>query len=125
MQRQNHHIVLLCDNASSHSHDNTAYSNVKVIYLPPNLTAWLQPMAAGIIKNFKACYRRFHTRYALELDVRGVVNPYQINQLEATRLADCAWAEVSPTTIQNCWRRTGICPEGITGLEDMLAQTAV
>lgn len=33
---------------------------------------------------------------------------YDINQLEAMRLADAAWHEVDATTVRNCWRKAGI-----------------
>ncbi|KAB5591184.1 Tigger transposable element-derived protein 6 [Ceratobasidium theobromae] len=122
MQQQDRHIVLLCDNASSHSHDPAAYSHIKVVFLPPNLTAWLQPMDAGIIRNFKGHYRQLLTRHALDLDAQGVANPYKVDQLQAMRLADCAWQAVSATTIQNCWHHTGICPDTVGDVAAMLAQ---
>jgi len=33
-------------------------TNIEIIYLPPNTTAHLQPMDAGIIHSFKAKYKR-------------------------------------------------------------------
>uniref|UniRef100_U9SNZ5 DDE-1 domain-containing protein n=1 Tax=Rhizophagus irregularis (strain DAOM 181602 / DAOM 197198 / MUCL 43194) TaxID=747089 RepID=U9SNZ5_RHIID len=33
-------------------------TNIKLIYLPPNTTAHLQPMDAGIIHSFKAKYKK-------------------------------------------------------------------
>lgn len=45
-------IRLLIDNVSSHRFDETL-SNVTLRMLPPNTTAFLQPLAAGIISSFK------------------------------------------------------------------------
>jgi hypothetical protein len=111
MHQQNRRVLLLCDNASSHSHDAAAYPNLEVVFLPPNLTAWLQPMDAGIIRTFKSNYRRLLSQNALDLDAQGVADPYKINQLDGMRLAQRAWEGVSAPTIQNCWRHTGICPD--------------
>ncbi|QRV90089.1 tigger transposable element-derived protein [Ceratobasidium sp. AG-Ba] len=111
MQQQDRHVLLLCDNASSHSLNGASYSHIEVAYLPPNLTSWLQPMDAGIIRTFKANYRRLLGLHALEHDANGVQNPYHVDQLDGMRLAQQAWDEVDAKTIQNCWRHTGICPE--------------
>ena len=81
---ENRKILLLVDNAPSHTtnsfededsspaeEDVTKYSlqlsNIRVEYLPPNTTAHLQPMDAGIIKSFKVKYKHYYCRYILEL----------------------------------------------------------
>jgi len=38
---------------------------------------------------------------------------YEIDQLEAMRLADVAWREVDTTTIRDCWRKAGIVPDAL------------
>jgi hypothetical protein len=37
---------------------NITLTNIELVYLPPNTTAHLQPMDAGIIHSFKAKYKR-------------------------------------------------------------------
>jgi hypothetical protein len=66
-------------------------------------------MDAGIIASFKAQYKRLFTRYALNRDDQGIPDIYKIEQLDAMRLADAAWGAVTPQTISNCWKHTGIC----------------
>lgn len=81
----NRHILLLVDNAPSHTansceddedsstaeadviEDSLQLSNIRVEYLPPNTTAHIQPMDAGIIKSFKAKYKHYYCRHILEL----------------------------------------------------------
>jgi hypothetical protein len=82
------------------------YSNTRIEFLPPNLTAWIQPMDAGIIRCFKAHYRNRFARLALDRDDPGIDNIYNISQLDAMSIASNAWAAVSPSTIVNCWRHT-------------------
>ncbi|CAB4406977.1 unnamed protein product [Rhizophagus irregularis] len=54
MRLQNHHILLLVDNAPVHIiNETTNLTNVAVHFLPPNTTAHLQPCDAGIINSFK------------------------------------------------------------------------
>ncbi|QRV77583.1 tigger transposable element-derived protein 6 [Ceratobasidium sp. AG-Ba] len=112
MRRQNRHILLLCDNAPSHKHDNSDYSNIRIESMMPNVTAWLQPMDGGIIASWKAQYRRRFIRRALDRNGQGVQAEamYNITQLEAMRLALSAWDAVTPQTIQNCWRHVGLVP---------------
>ena len=70
----------------------------------------LMPMDSGIIRCFKSHYRKLFTRLALSRDDKGIEDIYKINQLEAMEMAAAAWDAVSPTTIANCWRHTGILP---------------
>ncbi|XP_033749246.1 tigger transposable element-derived protein 6-like [Pecten maximus] len=57
MKKQRRHILVFLDNATSHSHDLT-FSNVTLRYLPANTTSKLQPLDLGIIRAFKARYRK-------------------------------------------------------------------
>ncbi|CAG8708030.1 33741_t:CDS:10 [Gigaspora margarita] len=54
-QIQERRVLLLIDGATSHTVNNlNEYPNIRVHFLPPNTTAHLQPMDAGIINAFKA-----------------------------------------------------------------------
>lgn len=111
MRRQNRQVILLCDNASSHKKfDAMKLTNVCVEFLAPKLTAFIQPLDAGVIRCFKAHYRRGFLRKVLERDAANEPHIYRINQLEAMQLTIQAWDLVTPGTIVNCWRHTGICP---------------
>ena len=118
MVRERRNIILFMDNVSSHSSDlKEKFSNIKVVFLPVNTTSRLQPLDAGIIKNFKVHYRRLlvkHTLAKINDDSGEVVNASSIcksvDVLLAIRWIKEAWAAVSPNTIINCFRRCGAIP---------------
>jgi len=58
------------DHSSSYRNQNQNRSlleltHIKIQYLPPNTTAHIQPMDAGIIKSFKAKYKYQYCHYLL------------------------------------------------------------
>jgi hypothetical protein len=110
MRRQGRHILLLCDNAPSHKHNPANYSNIRIEFLAPNLTSWVQPMNGGIIASFEAQYKRRFARLALDRNNLGIANMYKIDQLQAMHMPADAWRAVVPQTIANCWRHVGLVP---------------
>ena len=57
LARHCRHILLLVDNAPSHMVD-AEYSNIKIVFLPANMTAKLQPLDQGIIRVVKLAYHK-------------------------------------------------------------------
>lgn len=109
MGDQGRQIVLLLDNAPCHIH-NIVLKNVSILYLPPNTTAHLQPMDAGIIRNFKLKYRKsLLSHYVGQIDAVGKFQP--ISMKEALYLVKDSWDVVSQDTIRNCFQHTGILPQ--------------
>jgi len=108
---KNRKILLLQDNFSGHIVPDSL-QNIQVENFQPNLTAHVQPMDQGIIRCFKAHYRAKYIQWAIGRHDAGVTASeiYNINQLQAMRLADIAWCEVDTTTIRHCWRKAGILP---------------
>jgi len=56
MRSKKRKIIMLCDNCAAHAGD-IQLTNVKLAFLPPNMTSLIQPMDQGIIANFKKQYR--------------------------------------------------------------------
>src|SRR5436853_2878269 len=105
LQRFNAHVkrkvLLLIDNAPSHTWEGLTLSNVEIVALPPNTTSKLQPLDAGIISSFKRHYRRRQINHAITLLDAGK-NPYKVDQLTAMRWATAAWREINSSVISNC-----------------------
>lgn len=101
MEQQNRRVCLLLDNFSGH-YVSYEPKNVEMVYFAPNLTPWVQPLDAGIIRCFKAHYRKRFCKNALECDELGEANIYEIDLLQVLNMATDAWDDVTPDTIKNC-----------------------
>jgi hypothetical protein len=77
-------------------------------FFTPNMTAFVQPLDAGIIRCFKAHYRALFCQRVLDLDTIREENIFEINIRKAMLMAKEAWDAVQPTTIKRCWDHTGI-----------------
>jgi DDE superfamily endonuclease len=111
LSHQKRKVLWLQDNFSGHIVPD-GLQNILVILFKPNLTAHVQPMDQGIIRCFKAHYRTKYIQHTIDrydCDV-SPSQIYDIDQLEAMRLADAAWREVSTLTIRHCWRKAEILP---------------
>jgi hypothetical protein len=103
-------VLLLVDNCSAHRTNELSLSNVDVHFLPPNTTAHLQPLDAGIIRAFKARYRaRLLAHVIDQFDAHGTVN-FKIDLACTFRFIKTAWSQVTTECIVNCWHATGIAP---------------
>ncbi|KAH9084078.1 hypothetical protein Ae201684P_020337 [Aphanomyces euteiches] len=115
-------VILLVDNASPHRL-NTTFSNVTLGFLPPNTTAYLQPLDAGVISAFKKKIRQRKTTAVLSKlqDLMSKHKPlgtrpsakerakiFVFETEVAVKWAEEAWAEVTQTTIKNCWKYADI-----------------
>ncbi|EGZ11465.1 hypothetical protein PHYSODRAFT_521014 [Phytophthora sojae] len=105
MAAANRKVLLLVDNASCHKILRNL-THVTVHFLPPNMTSAVQPLDAGIIRSFKARYRKYFVRWCLDALEANITR--KLNVLEAVQFSIDAWAGVTPTTITNCWVKTRI-----------------
>ena len=110
--KESRSIILFMDNAGCHPEDVASkYSNVKVVFLPPNTTSVLQSLDLGIIKNFKVHYCKLLLCHILSKieecnTAREVVQSVTI--LNAVRWVAQAWEKVTHETIKKCFRKAGI-----------------
>ena len=108
MKRDNRSILLFIDNCTAHP--DVQFSNVRLVFLPPNTTSKLQPCDAGIIQATKMHYRKLLLRNVLfRMDEAACVSDLakSVNILDAIMWLKSAWDSVKPTTIQKCFARCG------------------
>lgn len=125
LRRKNRKIILFQDNFSGHVVPN-ALTNIKVVNFSPNLTSHVQPCDQGIIRTFKSHYRRLFMQRALDRydDDISPATIYQINQLEAMRIAELAWEAVKETAIYHCWVKSGILPTSLISAKPSSTSTS-
>ena len=110
MVEQHRKILIIVDNATCHR-TTREFSNIKLVFLPPNCTSVLQPMDQGVIWSFKCLFRK----KLLEIVISSVedepkISKHKISVLEAMHFVRRAWVEVHPEVIKNAFRRTNLMP---------------
>lgn len=101
--------LLFLDNAASHPRDLNL-RNITIYFLPPNTTAFCQPLDQGIIQNFKIRYRTRILKHILaQMDTVANANELvkSVTVLDAIYFLNSAWQEVSCDTIKNCFKKAG------------------
>jgi hypothetical protein len=109
IQSQNRYVLLILDNVGSHFPKKNIFNyvslrSVKIIYLPKNSTAKLQPLDGGIIANFKRHYELIVSNFiAIRID-SGTPFPYKISLYSSFIIALFVWHKlIKSSTIKNCF----------------------
>ena len=108
MKCEGRFIILLVDNCAAHP--DIQFSNVQLVFLPPNTTSKLQPCDAGIIQATKMHYRKLLLRHVLfRMNEASCASDLtkSVNDLDAIMWLKTAWDNVKPTTIQKCFAKSG------------------
>ena len=121
LARQCHQILLLVDNVPSHMVD-AQYSNIKIVFLPANTTAKLQPLDQGIIRVVKLSYCKAITEKVLAGtdadkpdDLQNIMN--FLDFVVACQNIVAVWNHMSEALIVKCFQKAGFivsvpnCPE--------------
>jgi hypothetical protein len=108
-------VLLIIDNAPTHpSHEllNAIEKDFVVQFLPPNVTAILQPMDQAIIEKMKRIYRKQLLRRLLlaERDEDSVISFIKkINIKDGVYMLADAWSSLTKDNLKNGWNN--LCPE--------------
>ncbi|XP_065892463.1 tigger transposable element-derived protein 2-like [Dysidea avara] len=103
--------MLLLDNCSAHPDEEELVSNDKKVvakFLPPNVTAFIQPMDQGVLSSIKRRYRRkiLEDLVLQDADGKPVLDFLKsINVLRVIGLISSCWNEISSTTLRKSWRK--------------------
>ncbi|XP_023565087.1 COX assembly mitochondrial protein 2 homolog isoform X1 [Octodon degus] len=102
-------ILLILDDAPGHPrHIGTMHPDVKVVYLPLNITTLIQPMDQGAIAAFKAQYLRQTFAQAVEATESGqtLLEFWKgFNILNAIQNIAAAWEEVTEQCMNFVWKK--------------------
>lgn len=99
-------IALLVDSAPLHF--PIELSHIKLVRLPPKGLHRSQPFEAGVMKTFKALYRKSHLSFAVDQAEEGRTRIFDVSLTRALHWVKQAWLDVSADLIRNCWARTGL-----------------
>ena len=123
MKEMNRKVALFVDNAPCHSLDkNKTLSHIKVYFLPPNTTSIIQPLDQGIIRSFKADYRKKIVAQQciwLEQNLTKEEFNKSLNVFESIQLIKSSWSVVNELTIHNCFQKAGFIKNS---LEDQFSK---
>lgn len=115
LHRKNRNILLLIGNCPAHPViDNL--SNIKLVFLPPNMPSILQPMYMGVIKSLKGFYKRFIVLHLISQRERNLSE--SVSVLDAINLLTDAWNQVTPKTISNCFIKSKLNNVPVTDEEE-------
>ena len=107
VKKQKRHILLFLDNAPVHPPD-VQLDNIKLKFFPPNTTSRIQPMDQGIIRAFKAHYRRYLVKHIIaNISTAVTAADVTVTALDAVYWIDSAWEAVTAATIQKVFRLAG------------------
>lgn len=107
LQKQKRNIVLMIDNCPAHPEIENLHS-IKLVFLPPNTTAALQPMDQGIIMCLKQHYKKMVL--CRMISCLDEVKDFSFTLLDGILAINTAWKRVSQKTIVNCYKHAGFYP---------------
>ena len=111
MNQEKRKVILFWDNATCHPETAQAsLKNIKLVFLSKNTTSRLQPLDAGIMRNFKHKYRKLLVRYVVSQINEGKTTSEIIKEvrlLKAISWLQIAWKNVVPETIKQCYKKCG------------------
>nr|XP_042911118.1 tigger transposable element-derived protein 6-like [Parasteatoda tepidariorum] len=115
-KRRNKKVVLFLDNVSSHKIDSLRLTNIILQFLPANATCKIQPLDQGIIRSFKARYRKQVIQEVLRFleeatPEESLLSVYKkINLLTAMHFVKRVWDSVPMEVVKNCFKKAQFFP---------------
>lgn len=107
IEKQNRKILLFLDNAPVHPPD-VKLKNITLKFFPANTTARIQPLDQGVIKAFKAHYRKQLVQHLIaNAKTSYSADDVTITALDAVCWIACAWKSITEATLRNTFKEAG------------------
>jgi hypothetical protein len=110
------HLIPGSEDADDHGIRMINLSNIKLAFLPPNVTSHVQPLDQGIIGAFKAHCRRYVAQWIIAEAPKPTNAERSLSAMKPTfhqmmQWIHKAWTQdVTRKTIRNCWHHANIAP---------------
>ncbi len=119
-------ILLLVDNCFCHVDINDDLTHIQVAFLPSNTTSVLQPMDAGVVRNFNY-YKKKLISNLLQFYEEHDNGIFKVSILDALNFSESGWKSVGDNTIKNCFTHVGftktVCEERkLKSVDTIMAQ---
>lgn len=101
-------ILLILDNAPVHIEPEESLRNVRVLKLPPNATAAIQPMDQGVIAYVKQGVIGLKSDAVLYRLLDGDSDSYNVRLVDAIHWLQSMWSSMPADAIKNCWKHSGL-----------------
>ncbi|CAK9298334.1 unnamed protein product, partial [Gordionus sp. m RMFG-2023] len=99
----NRNIIIFLNDLFNYT--NNELSNIKLVFIPPTSSSFMQPLDQGIIQNFKVLYRSSFIKRVIsdmELDTK-----HDIDLMDAIYWVSKAAKDINPTIIKKCFYKSG------------------
>ena len=103
--------VLVLDNCSAHPNAEDLVSDdgkISALYLPPNVTALIQPMDQGVLETLKRLYKKKLLRRLVieEENGTGIIAFLKtVNMKVVVDMISESWNEIKATTLRKSWQK--------------------
>lgn len=99
--------LLLIDNAPSHLVTEEMHDpNFRILLMPPNCTAIMQPMDQNLIQNVKVFYKKNLLKYAVSFEDGNITQHLKDFSLKnAVNYIHDAWEHITEKNIQKSWNK--------------------
>ena len=106
---QEEKAILFLDNCSAHpSEDELVSADGKITakFLPPNVTALVQPMDQGVLESIKRVYKKSILRDLISQSTFTIEDFLKrIDMIKICDTISSAWDMVKPSSIRNSWKK--------------------
>ncbi|GBL54826.1 Tigger transposable element-derived protein 4 [Araneus ventricosus] len=116
--RQKRNVAIIVDNCTAHNQPENLKA-IEIVFLPPNVTALLQPLDQGTICDFKRKYKKMVVKDLIKVLDRN--EKLEVSVLDAINYEHKSWSSVSSRSVSNCFRHAGFIAES----EEILSEDII